>query len=209
VRVAAGRLSVWLELAGFRVLRDDLRWLRRSAGTVRDCDIVLASSPAPALVRRIEERCRIQHRELSSVLASERVPSLLAALSVLPPLSRRTAKKRVRRLKRRVLRAGDELARAPTDLLALHRLRRRLRRLRYALEWLDEKPKTLEKLQDAFGALNDTAVTLRALDASSTGAENNGAELSAVRAEIERRLGGLREGALDAWARERRGVEAL
>src|ERR1043165_1021156 len=41
LRVACGRLIVWLDLGGWRILRDDLRWLRRSAATVRDLDVVL------------------------------------------------------------------------------------------------------------------------------------------------------------------------
>ncbi|HEU4743256.1 MAG TPA: CHAD domain-containing protein, partial [Meiothermus sp.] len=35
VRVAGRRLRVWLELGGYQVLHDDLRWLVRGAGKVR------------------------------------------------------------------------------------------------------------------------------------------------------------------------------
>lgn len=197
VRVAAGRLSVWLELGGRRMLRDDLAWLRRSASGTRDLDVVLeqldpafpkstaahsrssASIPrgdptqASALLspeRWSEWRARLTQERaqacgaLLEALASTRFRSLQAALAWMPPLDAEVARAALRHFRRRVARADERLKHAGSDLGSLHRLRRAVRRMRYALEWVGDDARAWKALQDDLGALNDLAILQRHLD---------------------------------------------
>lgn len=163
MRVAAGRLGVWLELGGWRVLRDDLRWLRRSASGVRDLDVLIAGGGDAEHVRWLEARRVSARRELSVALDDECVEGLLTALARMPALPRSTARDRLRTLKDRALRASAALEHDRSDLHAWHRLRRALRRLRYALEWLGEDAQALEAFQDVLGELNNRVVAARHL----------------------------------------------
>jgi CHAD domain-containing protein len=48
LRVAVVHLRVWLDMGGWRVLHDDLRWLRAIAARVRDLDVQLAGGGLPS-----------------------------------------------------------------------------------------------------------------------------------------------------------------
>jgi CHAD domain-containing protein len=166
VRVAAGRLSVWLELGRRHMLRDDLRWLRRSAGPVRDIDVMLArrrdgDGGVVELHAELHAERKSARESLLAALASLRFRSLMAALAWAPDLDQELARDTLPKFERRVARASSALERAPDDPVALHRLRRALRRLRYALEWLGSDASALKRFQDDLGDLNDLAVMWR------------------------------------------------
>ncbi len=161
LRVACGRLGVWLRLAGTDVLRDDLHWLRRSAprpcATSMSWARTMLSAAPPG--RLYAERQRAE-RELALALESARTagPVRFAA-------SNRTneARRALVRLTKRARRAAEELAHSGDPFAALHRLRRRVRALRYAREWLGEDTRELRAAQEELGAYNDRVVLLRTL----------------------------------------------
>lgn len=202
VRVAAGRLAVWLELGGRSVLRDDLRALRRAAAPVRDADVLLAARPPKAFAAVLRERRETGRRTLVPFLRSPSVRALRQALALLPPVPRRTALAAVPRCVERVLRRGDALAALPAPHDEdFHRLRRALRKLRYALEWLGADAGPVRALQASFGDLNDLATELRVLE--ETGAA---AVVPAHAAALRVRLDGCRRDALAAWLAARDGI---
>jgi len=195
MRVACGRLLVWLQLGGRSVLRDDLHWLRRGAGEVRDLDVLLLSSPPAPFARWLRERLAEKREALRAQLDDARLPALLEALEHLPPLRVEDADVAARRLRRRARARGSKL---PTvrNAAALHALRRALRRLRFAEEWRGkEQPKRLKRLQQTLGEMNDGAVALRIFDAFP---ERGG--LRTYRAGLVARVARARGEALRLWA---------
>ncbi len=158
LRVQCGRIRVWLQLADVRLLHDDLRWLRRSAAVLRDIDVLLAGSvpdPFASWLRSQRDQARAS---LLAALDAPRTRSLLDALSLLPPLAVRKARAGVPPMVARVLRQARCVERKSAPIEQLHRLRRSFRKLRYALEWLDEKPTEIKRMQDALGLLGDLNV---------------------------------------------------
>jgi CHAD domain-containing protein len=160
-------------------LRDELAWLAEALGVVRDADVLLvrlrdaAASLPPGdhalaenlLGRLVAERSEARERLLRDVLASERYLRLLDALvagaasprldekaegrakDVVPGLVRRPWKK----LRREVAALGDD----PSDE-ALHRVRIRAKRARYAAEVaVPVFGSAATKLAQAIGALQD------------------------------------------------------
>jgi CHAD domain-containing protein len=204
VRVAAGHLDTWLRLAGLSVLRDDLRWLRGHASSVRDVDVLLADEPPEAWVPWLVRRRAQERRRLVEALDAPRLQALLRAFSWLRPLDAAAARPGVARLARRALRAAERLEARPHDLERLHALRRALRRLRYGREWLGEPTGDLKRLQDAFGALNDLAVARRLV-----GEYRLRARLSDWVDALDARLASARDQALGVWVQERARVAAL
>ena len=202
VRVAAGRLAAWLALARRRVLRDDLSWLRRTLGPVRDLDVLISAHRSAAWLPVLEREREERRKALREALRAEggRFAGLVAALRDLPPVEGSRARGGLEHLRRRLERAGEALGDDPT-LEALHRVRRRLRRLRYGYEWLGEKRPDLEELQAAFGELNDLAIAHRRLVASGIAPPGD-----ARRARIEQGLEQQRAAAVEAWARFGPGV---
>ncbi|MFN8543836.1 MAG: CHAD domain-containing protein [Candidatus Binatia bacterium] len=191
LRVATRRLRAALAVfapvvAGAETLREELSWVGRQIGAVRDLDVLgeavgaRARALGPArctalapVVEEIRARRVVAHRALVRALDARRSRVLLARLDALAaaPGSRRDgarlgelAPDHVRPLVRAVRRAGRHLdADAPAE--ALPRLRVRAKRLRYALESLaalaPDLPKLiggLERLQEILGAHQD-AVT--------------------------------------------------
>jgi CHAD domain-containing protein len=204
------------------VLRDDLAWLRRCAGKMRDIDVmserianaaqseisdrdaangtssciesnaraarvevlhIERSSGAPARIElataahtngaaprvsdwrmRLCAEREIAHRSVVETLASSRFRALLAALTCMPDLGERVARATLPRFRARVERAGFRLERSPNNLQSLHRLRRAVRRMRYALDWLGEDARKLKSLQDELGELNNCVVLLQHLE---------------------------------------------
>src|SRR5438105_12045185 len=126
MRVAAGRRSVWLALAGRRALRDDLRRLRRSAAPPRDIAVMSAMNRSTSRNTALAARRDTALSRLRRELASPRIPALLAGLHLVPAPESTAASDALARLERRALRAGRELDRDPEDDRALHRLRRRV-----------------------------------------------------------------------------------
>lgn len=150
LRVIGGRLRAWLSLGHYRVLHDDLRWLRQSAAAVRTLDVLLEKWPKAHDVTMAQRRARAL-TQLQRTLRSPRVTGLIAALRVLPALSSRQAQEATRRLARAALVKPLEWS----DADALHAVRRKLRRLRYALEWQHHPMRDLAALQRVLGDLND------------------------------------------------------
>jgi CHAD domain-containing protein len=165
VRVATRRLDAWLRLGGRRVLRDDLRWLRRVAGDVRDLDVLLGRHPDGALGTWLRARRDSAQRAFVRALESPRWHGLSTAFLLLPPLDPDVAARGLARIEKRVGRAdanlGDDGDRDEASLERWHALRRALRRLRYALEWLDRDAEAIEELQDELGELGDLALARR------------------------------------------------
>jgi CHAD domain-containing protein len=195
LRIAASRLDVWLRFGGRRMLRDDLRWLRRAAAGVRNFDVLLERPwPAPVADWLASERAAARER-LLAMLAAPRCAALLGALAGLGPVDRRSAHAFIRRERRklarrgRVLEAGDA---ASTE--SIHRLRRVARRVRYALEWSGRKSRALKALQDDLGRLNDTAVAIAEFERSPCAAE-----FADWRADLARELQLAFDDARAAW----------
>lgn len=204
LRVACARLIVWLDLGGWRTLRDDLRWLRRSAATVRDLDVVLHRFRGQAWAAELGAQRSLAASDLLRVLSGPRVQGIRSALSVMPPVPEETALEHLAREQRRTLRAGKRLDRSEKDLAQVHRLRRAVRRLRYVLEWVADAPEDLASFQGELGILNDLAVADRVLAGR---AIEDG--IAADRAQVERELEEQCERIEEAWSDARKVVEAL
>jgi CHAD domain-containing protein len=194
LRVGAGRLSVWLELQGRRALRDDLRWLRRSATELRDLDVLLLRDRSEEWNDMLISRRGEALSQVRAAFLSPRLESLQLGLACVPPPAEPIAARGLARIQKRVLRAGERLARNEKDATALHRLRRRVRRLRYAFDWMQLDSTEIKSLQDALGKYNDLVVELRHL-----------AELGESRAslkhkrDVEDELERARRDALGLW----------
>ena len=158
MRTATRRLDVWLRLAGRARLRDDLRWLRRAAGPVRDLDALLGRDWPAREARRLRTLRTVARRALREALDDVRLQGLIVGLTVLPPLSAPDAADHLAPLAR----AARALPPAEDDLEALHAVRRAVRRLRFGLDWVGE-PLDLAPVQDAFGELNDLTLAVRFL----------------------------------------------
>jgi CHAD domain-containing protein len=184
LRVAAERLRVWLWMHGTHVLGDDLRWLRKTAGRVRDLDVALAHEESVPMRSWLSEERRARQVELEAALRSPRLVALFEGLENLPPLPARAARRGTRKLARRALAKGDALAGG--DVEALHALRRALRRWRYALEWTDGRSKKVRRLQEELGEIGDLELVLSLLDRPERPIGLDG-HRNHVRSEVERR----------------------
>lgn len=198
VRVSAGRLAVWVELTGRRVLRDDLRRLRRTATGVRDADVLLERDLPHDLEEWLRARRERDRAAMLEAFASPHVPALRRALGVLPGIDREAAARALGDFRERVRRRGDAVARAPHDDEVIHGLRRAVRKLRYALDWVGTPDPRLKDLQTTLGDLNDTAVEARALEESDLARAH-----PAYAESLRRRLDARRRAALEAWRRYR------
>lgn len=165
LRVATRRLTSWLKLARRRVLRSDLRWLRAAAGRVRDIDVVLGQDPPDSMARWLRGERDDRLIDLRDALVSPRVEALRVALGLLPPVDPDRARRVLPRLARRALSLGDELQGAPNDVEGFHALRRAVRSLRYALEWMGDKTGGFKEFQDVSGRAADLSSALLLLDA--------------------------------------------
>ncbi|MDX2008164.1 MAG: CHAD domain-containing protein [Meiothermus sp.] len=198
VRVAVRRLRVWLELGGYKTLEPDLAWLVRGAGGVRDLEVLLGSPDLPKAFRGwAEGRLEEARGQLVPMLDSGRLEGVLQALDNLPALEPQAATKRLERFARRVGRRKSGWEREGS-LESLHALRRALRGLRYAREWLELDTGAVKELQECFGQVGDYSFILEHLDAF----EADGGRVGAA---YRRRLVGRLEDALQAarrvWAK--------
>lgn len=160
VRVAAARLAVWLRLGGRRMLADDLRWLRGSASEVRDLDVALGLGGPLAYLEDLRRRWAKARERMLVHLGSRRLPALMLALGYSPPIERAVAERRTARWLERAIRIGDRLDWIGVVDGELHSYRRRVRRLRYALDWTGRKVKAVKDLSEELGAVNDLAVLI-------------------------------------------------
>ena len=194
LRVATRRLRAAIELfAGVlhgsrvRVYKRDLPWLGQAAGMVRECDVAgdlilarsakldpqMAEALAP-IYEALAERRKAEHQAFLVVANSKRCALLLERLS--QPMIRKVdagatvrskAAVMIRPMARSVVRAGSKLAEdSPPEWF--HRLRVRVKRLRYALEMLaplggKRHKKALARLaatQDILGLYQDGIATV-------------------------------------------------
>ncbi len=210
-RVALRRLGALLRAtrpfvsqAELGALKSDMRWLRRSLGAVRDLDVLtidvvpLLRGALPndgaidALVVAAERRRGPELAALIAGVDSERCRHFVSRLAALfddgaretmqQPFDAFAAKllrQRYRKLRKMARKIGE------LDDARLHRLRIRLRTLRYLYDcfavvlptrrYADFRRATVE-LQDHLGALNDAASAPRLVD--SLAAENDDAALA-------------------------------
>lgn len=163
MRIAIARLRVWLALGGWHVLDDDLRWLRARIAPIRDLDVQLQHGPPPSWAAALRRRHARARSELVATLEHPRLSSLLGALTCLPPVPSAHARMAIPRMASRVLARSRAASARGADLESLHRLRCVVRRLRFALEWLDVDTADLVPVQDALGEACDASVALRSL----------------------------------------------
>ncbi|HVI04718.1 MAG TPA: CHAD domain-containing protein, partial [Sphingomicrobium sp.] len=159
-------------------LRAELRWFTRELGDARNLDVFLESRTLQEDEALLKDRREAAYDRVISELDSQRVRTMLldlvawsmlgkwreagAALYPFEPY----ASRRIDRLWHRISHAGDVNA---MDEEERHRLRIGIKKLRYALEFMDliyvgesERKKkfanSVEQLQEALGHLNDVVV---------------------------------------------------
>jgi CHAD domain-containing protein len=203
VRVAGRRLRVWLELAGLGVLEDDLAWLVRGAAQVRDLEVLLSDRQPEAFARWLRKELEAARAAFVPMLDSPRMAGLLRALSSLPPIPTPEAQARLPRFERRVWRRAAAWSKEDT-LEALHDVRRALRRLRYAREWLEHDTDDLKQLQDALGQVGDLSFTLSYLQRFE---QEGGRVTSSHKRRLEDSLRQAVEQARQGWREWSRGKE--
>jgi CHAD domain-containing protein len=149
VRVSARRLSVWLGFKKHSALQDELRWLCGALALLRDLDVfgeVFTEAASNELRPRAMD-------EAVEALQSERWFKLRDRLKQVRAPKRSKAKRALRKLERKLV--EQQLSLPERDGAALHRLRRSLRRVRYAREWLGLEASDLAREQDGLGAACD------------------------------------------------------
>lgn len=194
---------MWLSLGGWHVLDDDLRWLRDEAAPSRDLDVQLGMHPPAGWARELRRRRAEARGRLLRALGDPRMKSLLSALASLPPVPLGAARREARRLSRRALSLGKKTPFRSADVEPIHRLRRSVRRVRFALEWLCEDASEVKSLQDALGEVCDRANVLRSLDDPSV------VGIKRYRRKLSLELGRASREARATWKRTRRALEAL
>ena len=191
-RVTTRRLRASIELfsgavyaSQLKLFRRDLAWISAEAGAVRECDVTSAliaerrAKIEPELTRAIApmiEALRVrrsaEHATLRELLASKRYRGLTARLSR-PAIKKIggdrklgvAAPQLLRAAGRAATRQGDRLAQdAPA--IVFHKLRVRIKRLRYSLEMMaplgakrhKKVLARLENLQELLGLYHDVTV---------------------------------------------------
>ena len=162
VRVAGRRLRAYLDLLGFRVLKDDLRFLVRQAGRVRDLEVALGRPLPEGFREHLRAELSEARRSLVALLRSPWMGALLRALRHLPPLEQKRARGRLARLEGRLKGLWRDLKEAASPE-GLHAYRRMLRRVRYAKEFLGLPARREKALQEVLGEFNDLEVLWRLL----------------------------------------------
>lgn len=194
MRVAIRRLRATLSLlreylpANAGDPRQELAWIAGSLGEVRDLDVQIDQARAwheaaegpehtdrSPLVDRLQERRSAARERLIGELDSDRFRSLVRDLKHLIEEARSNtagepvslvAPGLIRRRYRQLRRDGDRIGADPGRPEAMHRLRIRVKRLRYALEIFEDlygRParsfiRRLTDLQDLLGAYQDATV---------------------------------------------------
>jgi CHAD domain-containing protein len=195
-------------------LREELRWLRRNLGPVRDVDVFLADIVAPLAQRvgadpglaALAEAARRRRAALVGPTAAAatglRAAAFAAELAALvadldgaggggarfklrrKPL-RPFALKLLRKRFKKLARAADDIA--GLDDEALHRLRIRVRALRYTCDFfapllppkrLKELRLAMTRLQDTMGRLNDLGQAVSLTATLTAGADPDARDLA-------------------------------
>jgi CHAD domain-containing protein len=192
LRVAARRLRASIELfasaiyaSQLKLYRRDLPWVGAQAGAVRECDVTAALIGARAakidpdlkdaiapMVEALGDRRKSEHAKLYALLASKRYRGLIAKLSqpaikkigadrILGPV----AAQLIRPATHSAARLGRKLH-EDAPAIVFHKLRVRIKRLRYELEMVaslgarrhKKALARLEALQELLGLFHDTSV---------------------------------------------------
>ena len=164
VRSASRRLRVWLEFKGHPALQEELRWLGHALARARDLEVFKG---ALTMVAQTELRAPAM-TAAANALQSKRWLALREELERVKAPKTAKAKRALPRLEKKLKKSRAALA--PGDGNAIHRLRRAVRRLRYAREWMELEAKELATEQERLGAVCDL-LALRAF------AERHGAEV--------------------------------
>jgi CHAD domain-containing protein len=151
------------------------------------------SSPPAGLARWLAAERPRRLRAFAAGATSPRVVGLFGALPYLRDVPPDVAEKSLDRIARRVRRRGAAFE-EQTTVDSLHRLRRSLRRLRYAREWLERGEKEIPRVLDALGAVGDLVVALRLVDVCPS--RNR---LAAYRREVGARIAAATEHAAETW----------
>jgi CHAD domain-containing protein len=178
-------------------LNEELAWVGRSVGPVRDLDVLLqilclqlergdiSAGSRERILASLRGRRQALRQPLAECLHSERFRLLTEALAdpalgagEAAPAPPQFAGQTITALAARVRRTAARLADRPAAA-TLHRMRIRLKRLRYASEFfapqvgpaLAQEARRLVKLQDCLGAGQDAAATLAVLEELAAQAE--------------------------------------
>ena len=149
VRVAARRLRVWLGFKGHALLEKELRWACGELALMRDLEIFGEALTAEPLV---ELRARATQQAVEA-LESPRWAALRHALEQTRAPKKSRARRALSKLERTLEKRRATLPAGEGD--ALHALRRSLRRVRYAREWLGIDASELAVEQERLGAVCD------------------------------------------------------
>ncbi len=238
VRVSSRRLRAAIELfstvlysGALKLYRRDIPWIAHQAGEVRNCDVLetifkqrarkldpaLKSSLDPIVAAIGADRVAA-HAQLIQDLSSKRYQGLVARLSAPPiKMARATAKLGVaaadlleptlRRVRKKGAKLDDQAP--PADF---HKLRVRVKRLRYVLEMVPaiagkrhrKALARLEQLQELLGNYNDVTAGVAWLHNYAASAGASPATILAAGAllhSLSQRSRKLRTRCLKAWAR--------
>lgn len=149
VRVSLRRLRVWLSFKGHPGWEEELRWLCSELALLRDLDVfgdVLTAGARAGLRPKAVKRA-------VTALESKRFHALRDALWAVSSPRRSRAKRVLPKLERAWEKRRDRLRKGDGE--AIHRLRRALRRVRYAREWLGLDTAEVAAEQEQLGALCD------------------------------------------------------
>jgi CHAD domain-containing protein len=197
-------------------LRDELGWIARILGEVRDGDVLVARLqtrtrelpeslrvPASAALEMLQHARDASYVDLLEALRSERYVELLDSLveAARAPSLRESASEPaagaiptlVRRPWHKLQKQAEGLPREPSDS-QLHEVRIRTKRVRYAVEAAAPvvgKPAralahAAARLQDVLGELNDAVVAARWLETRAEAGPSNEAKAAEALAELER-----------------------
>lgn len=214
-------------------LTPELRWLGDRLGEVRDADVrlevvsdvahesSLAAERTAPLFEVLEKQRRRAHINLARALDSGRCARLLDQIIEIaqdPPTAPQADDPADENLPRLVIRPWRKLRRAVSDLgkapsdAALHRIRIKAKRCRYAAEAVvpvsgrpaRQLSKSMKQVQDSLGDLNDAIIIGEHLDATAT----DHPELGFVAGELAGLLTGrarhCRDDFFQVWGRAKR-----
>ena len=238
LRVATRRVRASIELfcnviyaAQLKTYRRDFPWIGGQAGAVRECDVTsaliaargvkidpdLKAAIAPMLAA-LEERRKSEHAKLYELLASKRYRNLIAKLSR-PAIKRVGGDRRlgiaaaqlIRPATHSATRLGKRLN-GDAPALVFHKLRVRIKRLRYELEMMaplgaKRHKRTLarlEALQELLGLYHDVTVAsawLLSYADTSAAPPRTVLAAGALIQSLDRRENKLRRRCMRAWRR--------
>jgi CHAD domain-containing protein len=197
IRVATRRLRVLLKLMGIRVLQDDLCWLSASVGEARDLDVLIKKAEINAYHDWLQEQ-RLQYQTVIALcLGSSRLDGLLEAFDGLCFINIKIKKAAYKKIKKTLLIRSKKLSMVDCCDENIHSVRKSLRQLRYAREFLNKDVSVQKELQEVFGDFNDACVMLERWKQFPH--ENDYPEMTH---RLQSRYNELRRQALESWQKK-------